>query len=91
MNIHQAELINVILQSLQTIRTANEEISLLSVEGASTGALSSQIELCDTLLNEVRVIHNSLSRRVRDRRWSGAHAMPQPYDRRTGHLPAMAR
>ncbi len=91
MDIHQAELMNAVLKSLQTIRAANEEISLLSVEAASTGALSSRIELCDTLLNEVRVIHNSLSRRVRDRRWSGTHALLQPYDRRTGHLPAMAR
>jgi hypothetical protein len=52
-------------------------------------ALSSQIELCDKLLNEVRVIRNSLNRRVR--RGSTVHALLQPYDRRTGHLYASAR
>jgi hypothetical protein len=51
--------------SLKTIRAAKTQFHLLTARGSTQAVLTSQIELCDVLLKEIRSISCSLEKRMR--------------------------
>ncbi len=53
--------------SLKTIRAAKTRFHLLTTRGSTQAVLTSQIELCDVLLKEIRSISCSLEKRMSSR------------------------
>ena len=53
--------------SLKTIRAARSRFHLLTARSSTQAILASQIELCDVLLDEIRLISGSLEKRMMSR------------------------
>jgi hypothetical protein len=62
--------------SLKTIRAAKSQFHLLTARSSTQAALTSQIELCDILLEEIRWISRSLEKRKGNRGVTSGRSEP---------------
>ncbi|UFZ04767.1 hypothetical protein LQG66_00085 [Bradyrhizobium ontarionense] len=82
---------HAVLKSLDKIRAAKSRFNRLTSGNPTQAALMSQIELCDALLDEIRLISSSLEKRVENRSVVSRRPMATRRQRGASHRIAPCR